>query len=87
LSSASSQHRRSLSASNKAVFVQEALSQDSVKQEALTDQQVEAFVAAQKDLQSIMDNAPDTEGDQPDLKTMEQLDAVAKKHDFASYDD
>ena len=56
-----------------------------VKQIALTDKQIEGVLAAQKDMDAItaklVDNA------KPDPKVDAQLDAVAKKNGFASYDE
>ena len=65
------------------VLAQEAASPDEVKQIALTDTQIDAFLAAQKDVEAIVAKAP--EGDKPDPKVMEQLEAVAKKYKFANY--
>ncbi|CCE10205.1 conserved exported hypothetical protein [Bradyrhizobium sp. STM 3843] len=56
-----------------------------LKQIALTDKQVENVLAAQKDMDAITDKLPDNAP--PDQKVMAQLDGVAKKHGFASYDD
>lgn len=56
---------------------------ESVKQIALTDAQIENFIAAQKEINAIIATAP--QGDQPDPKIMEQLEAVAKKYKFANY--
>jgi hypothetical protein len=73
----------SLGASSQNVVAQEATSpNESVKQIALTDAQIENFIAAQKDMAPIIAKAP---GDQPDPKVMEQLEAVAKKYNFANY--
>ena len=56
-----------------------------LKQMALTDKQIQAVLVAQKDMDAITeklaDNAP------PDPKVTAQLDAVAKKNGFASYDE
>ena len=67
-----------------------ALSRNVVAQEdenftqiALTDAQIENFIAAQKDMNAIIAAAP--QGDQPDPKVVDQLDAAAKKYNFASY--
>jgi hypothetical protein len=65
------------------VLAQEAASPEEVKQMALTDTQIDAFLAAQKDVEAIVAKAP--EGGQPDPKVMEQLEAVAKKYKFANY--
>ena len=56
-----------------------------IKQMALTDKQIDAVLASQKDMDAIVDKLP--ENAQPDPKVIAQLDGVAKKHGFASYDD
>ena len=56
-----------------------------VKQIALTEKQVESVLAAQKDVDAITDKIPDDA--KPDPKVDAQLDAVAKKNGFASYDE
>lgn len=56
-----------------------------IKQIALTDKQIEGVLSAQKDIEAITDKLP--ENVQPDAKVIAQLDGVAKKHGFASYDD
>ena len=56
-----------------------------VKQIALTEKQVESVLAAQKDVDAITDKIPDNA--KPDPKIDAQLDAVAKKYGFASYDE
>jgi hypothetical protein len=56
-----------------------------VKQIALTEKQVESVLAAQKDVDAITDKIPDDA--KPDPKIDAQLDTVAKKYGFASYDD
>ena len=66
------------------ILAQQAASpEEGLKQDALTDKQIDAFLAAQKDVEAIIAKAP--EGDQPDPKVMEQLEAVAKKYKFANY--
>ncbi len=57
--------------------------EESVKQIALTDAQIESFIAAEKEMAPIIAKAPP--GDQPDPKIMEQLEAVATKYKFANY--
>ena len=54
-----------------------------MKQIALTDAQIESFIAAEKEMVPIIAKAP--QGDQPDPKITEQLEAVAKKYKFANY--
>ena len=56
-----------------------------LKQIALTEKQVEGVLAAQKDVDAITDKIPDNA--KPDPKIDAQLDAVAKKNGFASYDE
>jgi hypothetical protein len=74
----------SLSALSQNVAAEEATSPDeSVKQIALTETQIESFIAAEKEMVPIIAKAP--QGDQPDPKIMEQLEAVAKKYKFANY--
>jgi hypothetical protein len=56
-----------------------------IKQIALTEKQIEGVLAAQNDVDAITDKIPDDA--KPDPKIDAQLDAVAKKHGFASYDE
>ncbi|WP_439370620.1 hypothetical protein ACRQ5Q_37590 [Bradyrhizobium sp. PMVTL-01] len=56
-----------------------------LKQIALTDKQIDGVLAAQKDMDAITEKLP--ENTAPDQKVIAQLDAVAKKHGFAGYDD
>jgi hypothetical protein len=56
-----------------------------VKQIALTEKQIQGVLAASKDVDAITDKIPDNA--KPDPKVDAQLDAVAKKNGFASYDD
>ena len=56
-----------------------------VKQIALTEKQIEGVLAASKDVDAITDKIP--ENAKPDPKVDAQLDAVAKKNGFASYDE
>ena len=73
-----------LGALSQNVVAQEATSPDeSLKQIALTDAQIDGFIAAQKEIGPIIVKAP--QGDQSDPKVMEQLEAVAKKYKFANY--
>ena len=57
----------------------------SVKQIALTKQQIEGVLAAQKEIDEI--NEKQSEKARPYLIVAEQLESVAKKHGFASYDE
>jgi hypothetical protein len=56
-----------------------------LKQIALTEKQVEGVIAAAKDMDAITEKLPDNA--KPDPKVTAQLDGVAKKNGFASYDE
>jgi hypothetical protein len=56
-----------------------------VKQMALNEKQVQGVLAAQKDMDAITSKLP--EDAKPDPKVVAQLDGVAKKNGFASYDE
>jgi hypothetical protein len=56
-----------------------------LKQMALTEKQIEGVLAAQKDMDAITEKLPENAA--PDPKVTAQLDAVARKHGFASYDE
>jgi hypothetical protein len=56
-----------------------------LKQIALTDKQVDGVLAAQKDMNPITDKLPDNAP--PDAKVISQLEGIAKKHGFASFDE
>ena len=62
-----------------------AQQQPTLKQIALTDKQIESVLDAQKDMDAVTAKLPENAA--PDQKMMAQLDAVAKKHGFASYED
>jgi hypothetical protein len=56
-----------------------------LKQMALTDKQVQGVLTSSKEMDAVMSKLP--EDAQPDAKAQAQLDAIAKKNGFASYDD
>jgi hypothetical protein len=56
-----------------------------LKQMALTEKQVQGVLAAQKDMDAITEKLP--ENAKPDPKVTAQLEGVAKKNGFASYDE
>jgi hypothetical protein len=56
-----------------------------LKQMALTEKQIQGVLTAQKDMDAITEKLPDNAP--PDAKVTAQLDAVAKKNGFASYDE
>jgi hypothetical protein len=59
--------------------------QPALKQMALTEKQIQGVLAAQKDMDAITEKLPDNA--KPDAKVTAQLEAVAKKNGFASYDE
>jgi hypothetical protein len=56
-----------------------------LKQIALTDKQIESVLASQKEMDAVTAKLP--EDAKPDPKITAQLETVAKKYGFASYDD
>ena len=56
-----------------------------VKQMAVSEKQAQGVIAAAKDMDAITDKLP--ENAKPDPKITAQLDGVAKKNGFASYDE
>ena len=56
-----------------------------IKQIALTDKQVDGALAAAKEMDPITAKLP--ENAQPDPKVIAQLEGIAKKNGFASFDD
>ena len=59
--------------------------QPALKQMALTDKQIEGVLAATKDMDAITAKLPDNA--KPDPRIIAQLEGVAKKNGFASYDE
>jgi len=72
-------------AKDQAAPAAQAPDQAELKQMALTDKQIDGVLASQKEMDAITEKLP--ENAQPDAKVMAQLDGVAKKHGFASYDE
>src|SRR5665647_1744300 len=56
-----------------------------MKQIALTEKQIEGVLAAAKEMDPLTEKLP--ENGKPDPKIMAQLDGVAKKNGFASYEE
>ncbi len=56
-----------------------------LKQIALTEKQIEGVLSAAKEMDPITEKLP--EDGKPDPKIIAQLDGVAKKNGFASYDE
>jgi hypothetical protein len=59
--------------------------QPALKQIALTEKQVEGVLAASKDMDTVTAKLP--ENAKPDPKIIAQLDGIAKKNGFTSYDE
>jgi hypothetical protein len=58
-----------------------------MKQIALTDAQIQSYLAAAADIEPMLEKIPQSDSGQVDAKVLTQLDAAAKKHQFASFDD
>lgn len=56
-----------------------------LKQIVLTDKQIEGVLVAQKAMDAVTEKLP--ENTAPDQKVIAQLDAIAKKNGFASYEE
>jgi len=72
-------------AKDQAAPAAQAPAQPELKQIALTDKQIDGVLASQKEMDAITEKLP--ENAQPDAKVIAQLDGVAKKHGFGSYDE
>jgi hypothetical protein len=57
------------------------------KQVPLTEVLIKQYLAAQKDIEAVLGDAPPQTTDRPDPKIAAKLDAIAKKYQFASYDE
>jgi hypothetical protein len=67
-----------------------AVAQPEVKQIKLTEKQIQGFIAAQKEMQPIMEKIQGAMSDQLDPKLQAALEAAAKKNgfkDMTEYDD
>lgn len=75
--------------SNRDVRAQQAAAPatEAAKQIPLTEKQIDQFIAAQKDISAITDELPENAADKPDPQMMAQLDGVAKKYNFASFEE
>jgi hypothetical protein len=72
-------------AKEQAPAAQAGQQQPQFKQVALTEKQIDGVITAQKEMNPITDKLP--ENAPPDAKVMSQLDGIAKKNGFASFDD
>ena len=57
------------------------------KEIPLTEKQVEGFIAAQKDLDALTKKSPPRPGEKPDQKVIQELETIAKRHGFASFNE
>ena len=60
-------------------------SQADVEQLALTEKQVESFIAAQKTISAIVDKIPEDQQDNPNPQLQKTLDQAARKFGFKNY--
>jgi hypothetical protein len=58
-----------------------------LKQAPLTEAQIKQYLAAQKDIEAVLGGLPPDAAEKPDPKIVGKLEAVAKKYQFASYDE
>lgn len=58
-----------------------------LKQIELTEKQIEQLLAAQKEMDAVTDKLPESAADKPDPKVQAQLEGIAKKNGFASFDE
>jgi hypothetical protein len=76
---------------NPAPAVQQAEPDDEgeapLEQFALTQKQIEAVLAAQGDIGTIMAGIPEDQADNPDAKTQAALDKASKRFGFKDFDD
>ncbi len=61
-----------------------ATAQPSVKQIQLTDKHVEGFISSQKDMATVAEKMQGN-SDKPDPKVQAELEDIAKKHGFVSF--
>jgi hypothetical protein len=58
-----------------------------LRQVPLTEPQIKQYLAAQKDIEAVLGDAPPDAADKPDPKIAAKLETIAKKYHFASYDE
>jgi hypothetical protein len=69
-------------------FAQAQDAEAPIKQIALSQKQIDSYLAAKKDIDAILEKMPESaQGQAPDPKVTAQLDGVAKKGGFANYDE
>jgi hypothetical protein len=67
-----------------APFSGAVVAQGAVKQIPLNDKHIEGFIAAQKDMAQVAEKMQGN-SDKPDPKVQAELEAISKKHGFASF--
>jgi len=70
-----------------AQFSSSAFAQTEAKQVKLTDKHIEGFIAAQKDMESFAEKLQGGAADKPDPKMQGELETIAKKHGFGSFNE
>jgi hypothetical protein len=62
--------------------------EEPIKQIAVSDKQLDSYLASKKDVDAVLAKLPeDSQGQAPDPKVTAQLDGIAKKHGLASYEE
>jgi hypothetical protein len=56
-----------------------------LRQVPLTEVQIKQYLAARKDIEAVLGDAPPQAADKPDPKIAAKVEAIAKKYQFASY--
>lgn len=64
-----------------------AIAQTAIKQIKLNEKQIEGFIAAQKDMAAVAEKMQSAVSDKPDPKVQAELESIAKKHSFASFEE
>jgi hypothetical protein len=70
-------------------YTNATLAQEATRQIKLTEKQVEAFIAAQKDMAAVVARIQGTASEGPNPKFQAELEAVTRRHgfkDFAEYE-
>ncbi len=64
-----------------------AAPEEPMKQIALTEAQIQAYIAAAADIEPVLEKVQQNDSGELDPKIVARLDAAAKKHQFASFED
>jgi hypothetical protein len=68
-------------------FAQAQDAEAPVKQIALNQKQIDSYLASKKEIDAVIEKLPENAQGAPDPKVTAQLDGIAKKGGFASYDE